>query len=83
MANNLIEARLSGTCMGLINMITMTSALVLQPIMGYLVALDGAVGYVSGAPVYLVSGYVRATWVMIVLFLLASYLSTKLKKAKV
>ncbi len=80
-ANNLVAARLSGTCMGLINMITMTSALVLQPIMGYLVALDGQAGMLNGAPVYLVSGYKRACWVLIVLFLFASFLSTRLKSS--
>ena len=78
MANDLIPARLSGTCMGLINMITMASAMIVQPVMGYLVALGGPVGYVSNAPVYLATNYQRVFWVVIGLFLLASLLSTKL-----
>lgn len=80
-ANDLVPAKLSGTCMGLINLITMTSALVIQPVMGYLVALSDVIGVVNGAPVYPVSGYKRVCLVLVALFLLASIMSFKVKKS--
>jgi MFS family permease len=80
-ANEIVPPNLSGTSMGLINMITMTSALIMQPVMGYLVSLDGIIGMKDGAPLYPVSGYERACLAIVILFLIAGVLSTRLKSA--
>lgn len=79
-ANEIVSPNLSGTTMGLINMITMTSALIMQPVMGYLVSLDGIIGMKEGAPLYPIVGYERACLAIVVLFLVASLLSTRLKR---
>lgn len=79
-ANEVTAARLSGTAMGFMNMITMASALVMQPVMGYLVALHGPVDIINGAPVYIASGYKRACLAIVLLFMLASFLSSRLKR---
>lgn len=81
-ANEVTPAKLSGACMGLINMITMSSALIMQPVMGYLVSLDGPVDMVKGAPIYGAIGYQRAILAIVFLFLLASFLSTRLDLSK-
>ena len=81
-ANEVTPAKLSGTCMGLINMITMSSALIMQPVMGYLVSLDGPIDMVKGAPIYAAVGYQRAILAIVFLFLFASFLSTRLDLSK-
>lgn len=78
-ANDQVPARLSGTCMGLINLITMTSALLMQPVMGYLVAIYGPIDFSHGAPVYSADSYKLACLVLVFLFLFASFLGTKLR----
>lgn len=77
-ANEITPARLSGTTMGLLNMITMASALIMQPVMGYLVSLNGPIDFINGAPIYESVGYQRACFAIVLLFLLASFLSTRL-----
>jgi MFS family permease len=77
-ANTITPSRLSGSSMGLLNMITMVSALLMQPLMGYLISFNGAVDFINGAPIYEQAGYQRACIILIMAFLLASFLSTRL-----
>lgn len=81
-ANEITPARLSGTTMGLLNMITMASALIMQPVMGYLVSLNGPIDIINGAPIYTDAGYKRACIALVLLFVCASFLSSRLKIQK-
>lgn len=77
-ANEIAPARISGVVMGFINMVVMSSALIMQPVMGYLISMDGAIGMKNGAPLYADIGYNRAGLSIVALFLLASLISTRL-----
>lgn len=78
-AGEIISSRLNASAMGFINMITMASALVMQPVMGYLVALDDPIDIINGAPIYTSYSYQRAGVALVVLYLIACLLSTKLR----
>lgn len=77
-AGDITPPRLSGLTMGFINMVTMTSALLMQPIMGYLVSLNGVLEIVDGTPIYELAGYKRACLSIVVLYILASISSWRL-----
>lgn len=77
--NAMVPAKLSGTCMGFINMVTMASALILQPLMGYIISYNGVIGFNDGVPIYPADSYRMAGMFLVAIFVGVSLLSTMLK----
>jgi MFS family permease len=80
MADERTPIRLSATCAGFINMVTMASALLIQPVMGYLLGLYGPVAVLNNIPSYDAMAYQRAGLVLVGLMLLASIMSLTLDR---
>ncbi|ALA24842.1 MFS transporter [Piscirickettsia salmonis] len=64
---------------GFVNMITMSAALIMQPVMGSLIGLHGPLNVIDGSPIYAIADYQRGGGVIVVLFVLAFFASAFLQ----
>ncbi|WP_235602888.1 MFS transporter [Piscirickettsia litoralis] len=61
-SGQIAAAGAGGASVGFVNMITMSAALIMQPLMGWLIGWHGPMKIIDGSPVYNVVDYQRGGW---------------------